>query len=119
MLLSSLHGLFPIVGHDDELRWPIVAMAAKCDDVCLGHSRRKIAGKTGDNKRADYWPQETRTPGALIKSQVQRGPEPKYCQESPTISSLLAFSFEHRCPETLISSRISGAPSVKMKSVEA
>jgi hypothetical protein len=34
---------FHIVGHDDELRGPVVVMAAKRDYVCPGHSGRKIA----------------------------------------------------------------------------
>src|SRR5262245_52016230 len=43
MLPRHLDGGLPIACHDDKLRRPIAVMAAKCDNVCLAHSGRKIA----------------------------------------------------------------------------
>ena len=50
MLPGHLDGGFHIVGHDDELRGPVVVMAAKRDYVCPGHSGRKIARNAGESK---------------------------------------------------------------------
>ena len=47
MLPSNLDGLFPVVSYDDELSWPVVVMAAKCDNVRPGHSGRKMAKTEG------------------------------------------------------------------------
>jgi hypothetical protein len=51
VLPSDVDGGFHIGRQDDELRRPVVVMAAKCDNVCLGHSGRKIAKNRGESKR--------------------------------------------------------------------
>jgi hypothetical protein len=50
MVPGHVDGGFHIVRQDDELRGPAVIIAAKCYDVDLSHSGRKIAGKLGKSK---------------------------------------------------------------------
>ena len=53
---SRCFGSSHIVGQDDELRRPAVIMAAKCYDVDLSHSGRKIARKPGESKGGTVCP---------------------------------------------------------------
>ena len=49
---GNVDGGSHIVSQDDELRRSIVVMAAKGDNVCLGHSGRKIAKNCEESKGA-------------------------------------------------------------------
>jgi hypothetical protein len=44
---------------------PVVVIAAKGDNVCLGHSGRKIARKSGESKGLGFGPGALPHPGAL------------------------------------------------------
>jgi len=45
MLPSHVDGGFPIVGYDDELRWPVAVMTAKGDYVGRENSEKPEEGK--------------------------------------------------------------------------